>query len=74
MVVLLGRVIGPSQGLYLYTGQHKQKRTHAHTHTHTHTDQTSRPEVGFEPTITASARAKPVNALDRLATVTGRVL
>jgi hypothetical protein len=29
------------------------------------------PEVGFEPTITASARAKKVHALDGSATVTG---
>jgi hypothetical protein len=28
-------------------------------------------EVGFEPTITASAQAKTVHALDRAATVTG---
>jgi hypothetical protein len=29
--------------------------------------------AGFEPTIPASKRAKTVNALDRAATVTGRV-
>jgi hypothetical protein len=29
------------------------------------------PRVGFEPTITASERAKTVHALDRSATVTG---
>jgi hypothetical protein len=29
------------------------------------------PEVGFETTITASERAKTVQALDRSATVTG---
>jgi hypothetical protein len=29
------------------------------------------PEVGFEPTITASERAKTVHALDSSATVTG---
>jgi hypothetical protein len=62
-VGLLGRVIRPSQGLYLYIGQHKQnKRTHT---------QTSMPQVGFEPTIPASERAKTVHALDRSATVTG---
>jgi hypothetical protein len=33
-VGLLGRVIEPSQGLYLNTGQHKH-RINAHTHTHT---------------------------------------
>jgi hypothetical protein len=32
------------------------------------------PEVGFEPTITASERAETVNAIDRSATVTGRFL
>jgi hypothetical protein len=38
-VGLLGRVIRPSQGLYLHTGQHKQnKRKHT---------QTSMPRVGF---------------------------
>jgi hypothetical protein len=36
-----------------------------------HTHQTSMPEVGFEPTITASAQAKIVHALDCSATVTG---
>jgi hypothetical protein len=29
------------------------------------------PRLGFEPTITASERAKTVHALDRSATVTG---
>jgi hypothetical protein len=29
--------------------------------------------VGFEPTITASVRAKRVHALDRLATVTDKI-
>jgi hypothetical protein len=37
----------------------------------THTDQTSMPEVGFQPTITESERAKTIHALDRSATVTG---
>jgi hypothetical protein len=32
------------------------------------------PEVGFEPKITASERAKTVHALDRSATVTGSEL
>jgi hypothetical protein len=31
------------------------------------------PEAGFEPTILASERAKTVHALDRSATVTGRM-
>jgi hypothetical protein len=55
-------VIGPSQGLYLNTGQHKHRKTRTH--------QTSMPEVGFEPTITASERAKRVHDLDRSTTVT----
>jgi FAD synthase len=60
-VGLLGRVISTSQGLYLHTGKHKQnKRT-----------QTSMPQVGFEPTIPASERAKTVHALDRSLTVIG---
>jgi hypothetical protein len=48
----LGRMISPSQGLYLYTGQHK----------HRINTQTSMPRVGFEPTIPASERAKTVVA------------
>jgi hypothetical protein len=39
-VGLLGRVISPSQGRYLNTGQQKHRineSAHAHTHTHTHT-------------------------------------
>jgi hypothetical protein len=31
------------------------------------------PEVGFEPTITASEQAKTVHALDPLATMTGYI-
>jgi hypothetical protein len=46
-VGLLGRVISPSQGRYLNTGQHKD-RINAYTH------QTSMPWVGFELTIRAS--------------------
>jgi hypothetical protein len=41
---------------------HKQKNAHTH--------QTSMPEVGFEPTITASPQAKTIHALDGSATVT----
>jgi hypothetical protein len=63
-VGLLGRVISPSQGSYLHTGQHKH-RINAYTH------QASMIWVGFEPTIPASERAKTVHALDRAATVTG---
>jgi hypothetical protein len=62
-VGLLGREISSSQGLYLYTGQHKHRKTHTH--------QTSIPWVGFEPTIPASERAKTVHALDSSATVIG---
>jgi hypothetical protein len=32
------------------------------------------PWVGFEPTIPGSERAKTVHALDRSATVTGRIM
>jgi hypothetical protein len=63
-VGLLGRVISPSQGRYLHTGQHKH-RINAYTH------QTSMPWLGFEPTIPASERTKTVHALDRAATATG---
>jgi hypothetical protein len=63
-VGLLGRVIRPSQGRYLNTGQHKQ-RINAYTH------QISMPWVGFEPKIPASERAKTVHASDRASTVTG---
>jgi hypothetical protein len=63
-VRLLRRVISPSQGLYLNTGQHKH-RVNIYTH------QTSIPWVGLEPTIPASQRTKTVHALDRSATVTG---
>jgi hypothetical protein len=56
-VGLLGRVISPSQGRYLNTRQHKH-RINAYTH------QIPMPSVGFEPTISASERAKTVHALD----------
>jgi hypothetical protein len=62
MVGLLRRVISPSQGRYLNTGQHKHR-------INAHTDFT--PRVGFEPTIPAFERAKTVHVLDRTATVTG---
>jgi hypothetical protein len=63
-VGLLGRVISSSQGLYLNTGQHKYE-------INTYTHQITMPWMGFEPTITASERAKTVHILDRPATVTG---
>jgi hypothetical protein len=62
-VGLLERVISPSQGLYLNTGQHKH-RINAYTH------QISMPWAGFESAIPASGRAKTVHGLDRAATVT----
>jgi hypothetical protein len=49
-VGLLGRVISPSQGRYLNTGQHKHRMS-------TTTHQTSMPWVRFEPTIPGSERA-----------------
>jgi hypothetical protein len=66
-VWLLGRVISPSQGHYLNTGQHKH-RINAYTH------QTSMPWVRFKLTIPASERAKTVHVLDRAATVTSHSL
>jgi hypothetical protein len=66
-VGLLGRVISPSQGLYLNIGQHRH-RINAYTH------QTSVICVRFEPMIPASERAKTIHALDRAATVTGASL
>jgi hypothetical protein len=61
LVGLLGRGIGPTQGLYLHTGQHNtEKRRH-----------TSIPPVGFEPTIPVFERPKTVCASDRSAIGTG---
>jgi hypothetical protein len=60
----VGRVISPSQGLYLNTLQPKH-RINAYTH------QTSMPRVRFEPTIPAFNRAKRVHALDLAAAVAG---
>jgi hypothetical protein len=55
LVGLLGRGIGPTQGLYPHTGQHNtEKRGH-----------TSMPRVGFEPTIPVFERQKTVRASDR---------
>jgi hypothetical protein len=42
-VGLLGREISPSQGLYLYTEQHKH-RINAHRHPHLECDSNSRPQ------------------------------
>jgi hypothetical protein len=51
-VGLLGRVISPSQGLYLTQTQNKHR-------------QISMPRVGYEPRIPVFERAKTVHALDR---------
>jgi FAD synthase len=56
-----GRGIRPSQGLYLYTEQHK----------HRINAQTSMSRVGFEPTTSVLEQAKTVHVLDRAATVIG---
>jgi hypothetical protein len=66
-VGLLGRVISPSQGLYLNTGEHKH-RINSYTH------QTSIPWMWFEPTIPPSQRVKTVHVLYRAATVTGTAI
>jgi hypothetical protein len=66
LVGLLERVIGPSQGLYLNTGQHKH-RIKAHTHT-----KHPCPKWDSNPR-SESERAKTVHALDRSDTVTGFV-
>jgi hypothetical protein len=55
-VGLVGRVMSPSQGRYLHTGQHKH-RINAHTH--------PRLEWGSNP---RSQRSKTVHALERAAT------
>jgi hypothetical protein len=61
LVGLLVRWIGPTQGLYLHTGQHKtEKRGH-----------TSMRRVGFELMIPVFERSKTVRALDRSAIGTG---
>jgi hypothetical protein len=46
------------------TTQTQNKRACTHTH------KPSMPEVGFEPTTTASEQAKTIHALDRSAIVT----
>jgi hypothetical protein len=54
-------VIGPTQGLYLHTGQQNtEKRRH-----------TSIPRAGFEPAISTSERLKTVLASDRSTIETG---
>jgi hypothetical protein len=61
-VLLLGRVISPSQGRYLHTGQ---------TQTQNKCTQIPMPRGGFESTIPAFQRADTVHALDGTATVIG---
>jgi hypothetical protein len=70
-VGLLGRVISPSQGLYLYTEQHKHRPLPIHrtTQTQNKRTQTSMPRAGFEPTTPVFEWAKTAHALDRAATV-----
>jgi hypothetical protein len=63
-VGLLGRGISPLQGRYLHTEKHRHnKRT-----------QEFMPRVGFQPMIPVFERAKTVHALDRAATVIGRIV
>jgi hypothetical protein len=62
-VGLIGRVISPSQGRYLNTGQYEH-RINIHTKVHVRS--------GFEPTIPASERAKTAHALNRAVTVTSQ--
>jgi hypothetical protein len=59
-VGLLGRMISPSQGRYLHTGQHEHTDIHALS--------------GFETTIPAFKRRKTVHALDLATTVIGDML
>jgi hypothetical protein len=61
LVRLLGRRISQSQGTHR-TAQMQNKRT-----------RTSMPQDGFEPTITMFEQAKTVHALDRAATVIGKI-
>jgi hypothetical protein len=64
LVGLLGRVISPTQVLYLHTGQHNtEKRRH-----------TSMPRAGFESAISTFKRPKTVLALDCSAIETGWLL
>jgi hypothetical protein len=61
LVGLLGRVIGPTQGLYLHTEQHNtEKRRH-----------TSIPRAEYEPAISTFERPKTVLASGRSAIKTG---
>jgi hypothetical protein len=85
-VELLGRGIGPSQGRYLNTGQHKHRKTYTHIK-HPCTEWDSNPRSpntekrihtsnihalsGIRTHDPGSERAKTVHALDRSATVTG---
>jgi hypothetical protein len=61
LVGLLGRGIGPTQGLYLHTGQHNTEKRR----------RTSMPRMGFEPKIPVLERPKTVRASERSAIGTG---
>jgi hypothetical protein len=60
LIGLLWRGIGPSQGRYLHTGQHKHRINLQRPSMH---------QVGFEPMIPVFERAKTFHALDCAATV-----
>jgi hypothetical protein len=64
LVGLLGREIGPTQGLYLHASQHNTEKR----------GDTSMLRVGFEPTIPVFERPKTVRASDRSAIGTGSFL
>jgi hypothetical protein len=55
LVDFLGQVIGPTQGLYLYTGQHNTEKS----------EHTSMPRVGFKPKIPVFEGQKTVRVSDR---------
>jgi hypothetical protein len=47
-VGLLGRVISPSQGRYLHTGQHKLRKKRTHRHPYFEWDSNSRSQLSSE--------------------------
>jgi hypothetical protein len=70
-VGLIGRVIGPSQGLYLNT-EHKHRITRAHAHTRTHTHTPNINALSGIRTHDYGLRASEESpCLDRSGTVTG---
>jgi hypothetical protein len=62
LVGVLGRGIGPSQGLCLHTGQHNTEKCR----------HTSMPRAGFEPMIQVLECSEIVCALDRVTIGTGQ--